>query len=441
GIALDARGTRVAEGPARPGVMNNTRVPRTIFWASLLMLVASVPGIVERVLAGQLATQTPEAMPWGLWVAAYTFFSGISAGAFAVVALPYVFGYRRFRPLAPFALLVAMVSLAAALLYVMADLGRPERSWHIVLTPNFKSTMAWVVALYMVYGSTLVGLIVLALRPGWQKRADDTGSRVARLLSLGYDGSEKSEQRNERVLSIASCVGLVLSLGLAGGVGALISAIGGRGLWHSGLFPITFTVSALLSGISFVLGGASLLGVGGQAFKQTLVLLGRMIGYLLIGQIFILTAEGLIIINGGIPSHLNIVRAIAAGPYPWVFWGMQVGLGIVAALLLLFLPKRPTLAGTSVAALFVLIGVCAFRLNFVIPELAMAEFAMSEGHAQVYVPRAVEWELVVFGVGLVGLMLVAGRKYLPVFEADTAREFDKAARAQQVASELELQGT
>ncbi len=421
--------------------MTPKRLPSTIFWASLVMLAASLPGLVERVLAGHVATQTPQAVPWGLWVAAYTFFSGISAGAFTVVALPYVFGYRRFRPLAPFALMAALVSLAAALLYVMADLGRPERSWHIMLTPNFKSTMAWVIALYMVYGATLVGLILVVLRPGWHKRAGETGSRVARWLSFGYDGSEKSERRNDRVMSIAAALGLVFSLGLAGGVGALFSALGGHGLWNSGLFPITFTVSALLSGISFVLGGASLMGTGGQAFKQTLVLLGRMIGYLLIGEIFILTAEGLIIINGGIPSHLNIVRAIAAGPYPWVFWGLQIGLGIVAALLLLFLPRRPSLAATSVAALFVLIGVCAFRLNFVIPELAMGEFAMSEGHASVYVPKAVEWELVVFGVGLVGLMLVAGRKYLPVFDADTAHEFDRAARAQQAAGELELQGT
>ncbi|MEI8255251.1 MAG: NrfD/PsrC family molybdoenzyme membrane anchor subunit, partial [Deltaproteobacteria bacterium] len=307
--------------------------------------------------------------------------------------------------------------------------------------PNFNSTMAWVITLYTVYGGALVGLILFAYRPGWHKKALETGSRVARLMSLGYDGSEKCEKKNDRVLFVLSMAGMTFALGLAGGVGGLFSVLGGRGLWHSGLFPITFTVSALLSGISFVIGGASLMGTGGLAFKQTLILLGRVVGFLLVGEILILAAEALVIINGGVPSHLNIVKAIAAGPFPWVFWGGQVGLGIVAALLLLFLPKRPSLAATSVAAMFVLIGVCAFRLNFVIPELAMGEFAMSESHTQVYVPKAVEWQLVVFGFGLVGLMLVAGRKYLPVFSSDTAHEFDDAVRAQRAEDDLHFLGT
>ncbi len=419
--------------------MNATKAQKTILWASLVMLAASMPGMVERVLEGHAATQTPQSVPWGLWVAAYTFFSGISAGAFTVVALPYVFGYRRFRPLAPFALLVALVALVAALLYVMADLGRPERSWHIMMMPNFSSTMAWVITLYTVYGGALVGLVLFALRPGWHKKANESGSRIARLMALGFDGSEKSVRRNDLALKVLGAAGMVFALGLAGGVGGLFSVLGGRGLWHSGLFPITFTVSALLSGISFVVGGASLMGTGGQAFKQTLILLGRVVGFLLVGEILILVAEALVILNGGIPSHMNTVRAIAAGPYPWVFWGGQVGIGIVAALLLLFLPKRASLAATSVAALFVLIGVCAFRLNFVIPELATGEFAMSESHTQVYVPKAVEWQLVVFGMGLVGLMLVAGRKYLPIFGTDGAQEFEEAARAQRTEDELALQ--
>ncbi|MEI8257594.1 MAG: NrfD/PsrC family molybdoenzyme membrane anchor subunit, partial [Deltaproteobacteria bacterium] len=371
--------------------MQTTRAPRSVLWASLVMIAASMPGMVERVFDGHAATQTPQVVPWGLWVAAYTFFSGISAGAFTVVALPYVFGFRRFRPLAPFSLLVALVALVAALIYVMADLGQPGRSWHIIMAPNFRSMMAWVITLYTVYGGALVVLMVAALRPGWHQKATESGSRVARLLALGFDGSPASEKNNDRVLRVVGACGAVFALGLAGGVGALFSVLGGRGMWHSGLFPITFTVSALLSGISFVIGGAALMGVGGEAFKQTLILLGRMVGFLLVGEILILAAEGLVILNGGIPAHMNVVKAIAAGPYPWVFWGMQVGLGIVAALLLLFLPKRPSLAATSVAALFVLIGVCAFRLNFVIPELAMGEFAMSESRTQVYVPKAVEW--------------------------------------------------
>ncbi len=404
---------------------NKIKLPNPILVGCITLLLIGLPGVLSRVANGQ--PPTPQAIPWGLWICAYTFFSGISAGSFAVAALAYVFDYRRFRPLVPFALLVSLVALITAVVFVLADLGHPERAFHIALRPNQRSVMAWVIGLYNVFGIAVVSMLVMVLRPQWAKRADETGNRLYRLLALGYRGVPGQELGDSVVLKLIGILGLTSALGLGGGVGALFSALGSRALWHSGLFPVTFIISAMLSGLSAVLAGASLTGNGGHAFKGTLLILGRLIGYLLAIEMVIMPAEGLIVASGAIPSHLTVLKAIAAGPYPWVFWGVQIGLGTVAAMLLLFLPKRATLAATSVAALLVLAGVFAFRLNFVIPQLAMGDFAMSDGLA-FYVPDVEEWQLVVFGCGFAGLLVLVGRYVLPVFSTSAPLDFELAAR-------------
>lgn len=414
--------------------MKQPRYLRPLLIGSLVVVtLAGIPGVLERVVFGHNATQTPQPVPWGLWVVAYTFFSGISAGAFTVPALRHVFGFRRFRPLVPFSLVVALVSLTAAMVFVLADLGHPERSFHVFLQPNVSSVMAWVIGLYTVYGGVLVLMLGYSLRPGFAVQAvkPKTGklsARISRFLAFGWKPTEKQRSRDALLLKLMALVGLACSMGLGGGVGALFSGLGSRSLWHSGLFPVTFMISALLSGLSFVLGGAALMGAGGKAFKGTLLILGRLVGYLLVVELIILPAEAVIVVSGAIPSHLSVISAIAAGPYPWVFWGVQLGIGTIAAMLLIMLPKRPSLAATSVAAMFVLMGVFAFRLNFVIPELAMGDFALVGAHTRLYVPSVIEWNLVVFGLGLSGLLIVAAQRLLPLFTEETPIDFELAAR-------------
>ena len=42
--------------------MSATQVPKTVLWASLMMLAMSMPGIFERILDGHIATQTPQSV-------------------------------------------------------------------------------------------------------------------------------------------------------------------------------------------------------------------------------------------------------------------------------------------------------------------------------------------------------------------------------------------
>ncbi len=410
-----------------PTTSTRSKFPWLVGGAFLAMFVAGLPGLFDRVVHEHAHTAGSDMTPWGLWVAGYIFFSGISAGAFPIAAMPHVFGYRRFRPLVGTALLVALCSLVAAMFFVLVDLGRPERAMtHVLFRPNTSSVMFWVIASYGMY-SILLGLMsYFAFRPRWGESALATGRLLPRLLALGYRGTPAQERRNDLALRIIGALGLLVALTLAGGVGSLFAGLGGRAFWHSGLFPITFIVSALLSGAALVLASATLLGRGGEAFKTTLLLLARLIGLLLVVELVIIPVEAVITLNGGIPSHVAVLQTIATGPFAWVFWVLQVGFGTIVALWLLVGPKRPSLVVSSVAALYVLVGVFAFRLNFVIPQLVDPTSA--------YVPNLMEWNVVICGVGLAGLVFLLGSRVLPVFPASAPMEFELAAHPSKTVS-------
>lgn len=413
--------------------MNKLKFPTRLAVLFAVIAAAGLPGVYERIVHEHMNTAAPQSAPWGLWIAAYTFFSGISAGAFPIAALSFVFGQRRFRPLARLALLTALVGLASAMIFVMVDLGRPEKSFHSFWTPNFSSMMTYVVLGYVAYGGLLAFLLWFTLRPEWAAQSAASGGLITRLLAFGWKDTEKQHRRDDLILRVAGVAGLALCLGLAEGVGSLFSVLGGRSFWHSGLFPVTFLVSALLSGSSFVLAAAALLGRGGHQFKNTLLTLARFIGLLLVVELIILPTETLIVLKGGIPSHIEVLRAIATGRFAWVFWIVQFGLGTLAATLLIMVPKRQTLTLAATAALLVLVGIFAFRLNFVIPQQApsiaplIAELPLHAGDD--YVPNYYEWNLVIFGIGFAGLAFLAGFRWLPILSAGSPMEFELAAHS------------
>lgn len=385
---------------------NTPRFPLPLAAVFLVMSIFGLPAVYDRMVSGHVNAGYGQIVPWGLWVSSYVFFIGISTGAFAFSALTRLFDIRRYRPLSRLALFIACVSLVAALFFISADLGHPERAVSLLLRPNLGSLMAWMFYLYTAYALVLVAELWIVMRP--------------------------AQTKNERRLRFLDLVGLTIAVCASGGLGSLFAAVGSRPFWHTSFLPVTFVISSLLSGIAFVLAGTLLVMRGGHAFKQSLLMLGRVLGVLLVAELIALITESFVIVKGAIPSHVAVLQAIAAGPFAWVFWGVQLGGGMLLPLALIYLVKPQTLKATAVACLLILAGVFAFRLNLVIPQLAQPAFAaLPEVYVHprtvaVYVPTFMEWNLLLFGVGLAGLLFLVGSRLLPLVPHDVGLEFELA---------------
>jgi protein NrfD len=387
---------------------------KLLFWASgVVLFLVGIAGWYDRLAYGHVNANYGSVVTWGLWVAAYIYFIGLSAGSFLISSLVYVFNVKRFERIGRLAVFTAVVTLFLALLSIWADLGHMTRAWHVLAYANFKSPMAWMIWLYSAYFVLLVVELWFLLRRDLVAGAATPGVKgaVYRVLALGSrEASSSSASRDRRVVRVLATIGVPVAIMFHGGVGALFGVVAARPHWHSGMFPILFLLSALVSGGALLTVVTAIFQDGWRRNRDTVLALGQMVLGLLLLDVLFQASELLVAFYGGIPGHLEGLKLTMGGPFWWVFWGWQLLLGTLVPVLLLALPTRRDPRWVSAAGLLIAAGFLGVRLNIVVPGLAAEEIrGLSTAFASArmtthYVPSASEW-LLTFGVVGLGLLL------------------------------------
>lgn len=371
-----------------------------LLWA-LWVLAAIIGGLgfYQRLVHGEHAADFSSYVPWGLWVAAYIYFSGLSAGTFLLAATGYVFRVRALEPVSRLALLISGITLPMGLLMIGFDLGHLERAVLVFIRPQFHSMMAWMVWLYTAYLVLLCAMLYLSMK------TDVTETSQARLRILGI-------------------IGIPLVIGFSGGVGALLSTVAAREYWHSSLFPIFFLVGALTSGIALLTAAIFVFWpTRNDQWKDLMKLLGRTVLVLVIIEFVLEWAEFSIPSWYQIGSTYELIKYVIFGPYWYVFWLVHLLFGVIIPVALLARSRRPEIIG--LAAALVAVTFFAVRLNLVIPglitpELGGLEQAYSDPIGNrltfAYMPSWFEWQVLIGAIAVgVALWFLGTRLFPNVF--------------------------
>jgi molybdopterin-containing oxidoreductase family membrane subunit len=394
------------------------------FWivGGTLALIGLV-GWYDRLAHGHVHANYGSVVTWGLWVAVYIYFIGLSAGSFLISSLVYVFNIKAFERIGRLALFTAVVTLFLALLSIWVDLGHMGRAWKVMAYPNFKSPMAWMIWLYSAYFTVLLielwcllraDLIRGAAAPGWR-------GRVHRFLTFGSrDLSAESLRRDRRWVKLLATIGVPLAIMFHGGVGALFGVVAARPHWHTGMFPILFLLSALVSGGALLMVVTAIFQRGWEENREVVIALGRLVLPLLLLDVLFQVSELLVAFRGGIPGHVEGMKLVLAGPFWWVFWAWQIGIGtLIPVALLASARTRFDARWVSLAGLLIAVGFFSVRLNIVIPGQAMEEVGgltraiTSPRITTHYFPSLTEWLLSVGIVGIGLLLFGLGEQLLP----------------------------
>jgi molybdopterin-containing oxidoreductase family membrane subunit len=400
------------------------RTLKTGFFAvGVALVLAGAWAWIDRFVNADKNTNYGNIVPWGLWVAAYIYFIGLSAGAFLISSLVYVFNMRRFESIGRLALFSAVVTLILALLSISADLGHPFRAWHVLVYPNFRSPMAWMIWLYSAYFIVLILELWFVLRHDLVLGSSTPGFRgtLYKLLVFGSKDSSPAMQASDRqIVRILATIGIPVAIMFHGGVGSLFGVISSRPAWHGGLFPILFLVSALVSGGALLVLVSAIFQDGLRRNRDTIMALSVLVLGLLAFDLLLQLSETLVGFYGNEPDRIENFRLIYGGPYWWVFWIWQLGLGTIVPLAILIAPQtRRNVHAVAAACGLIAVGFLAVRLNIVIPGLADEQLdGISEALATPrldtdYVPSVMEFLFTsgIIGIGL--LMFGIGEWLLP----------------------------
>jgi protein NrfD len=391
---------------------------------AIVGFLVGLVGLFQRLTLGHAATNYGSYIPWGLWVAAYIYFIGLSAGAFLLSALVYVFQIKLLKPIGKLALFTALVTLVAAMFSIWLDIGHPERAWKLILNTNFGSMMGWMAWLYSAYFILLLVELWFALRADLAACANEAGLKGAlcNFLTFGRkDISEIATQKDMKVLRVLGIIGVPLAVAFHGGVGALFGVVGARPYWNTGLTPIMFLVGALVSGAALLTFVTAVWGPnrGSYEHRKLVGFLGQITLGLLLFDLLLEWAEYSIGLYAAIPAHAESMRLILFGSYWWVFWIVHLLIGSVIPILLLAFAHKNVTAVTTAAAL-IAITFLSVRLNVVIPALAFEELEglrrafTGPGLSFNYFPSSMEWLFFIWTVSLAGLLFLIGYSLLPL---------------------------
>lgn len=394
------------------GSDDRRRRRRLIAWIGLLVGVMAVGfgAFLYQYANGLIVTGMRNTVMWGQYILFFMFFVGLSAGGLIVASAGRLFGVKAFKPIIRLAVLEATVAVVLAAIFILPDLGRPERMLNILLHPNLTSPMIWDIAIVMAYMAMSAFYVWLYARADLARRGSP--------LAFGTGTSERALARDERLKSAMAWIALPAAILLHSITAWIFGLQISRGFWYSGIMAPMFVTSALVSGLALViLLALALRRLGRLRFADDLVaLLGGLLGIFIAVEAFLMGAEYLTAAYPGAPEAAAVDRLLS-GPYAPLFW-FEVGVGLLVPFAILVVRRlRRDPRWVAIAAVIAIVGIFFHRLNLILNGLSYANIPLPPGvsvgtattgssfaTSYWYVPTLIEW-LVVGGVLAFGALV------------------------------------
>jgi Ni/Fe-hydrogenase subunit HybB-like protein len=386
-------------------------------WLAFLGIIL-LGGLVSGILVfwkGLGITNLTDMVPWGLWITIDLSSIALGAGAFSLCAGVYLFGLKRYQPIARTATFIGLIGYTMATLALILDIGKPERFWHSLVYWNTHSLLWEVTMCVVLYLTVLMleSMPIIANLEWLRKRLPRVSARMEHV---------------HHYAPILAIIGLGLSSLHQSSLGATYGVIKARPFWFKPEMSVLFMLSAIVGGISLTLFASMLASRLTKKAKINDALIERaaqFVGYLLIGYFYFRAWDALSVTYAYDPGRSEGLHLITKGPLAFNFWVVELLLGmIVPMVLLLYKPTRTNRFWRMIALLLVATGVVAFRWDtnmtgfmVVMPYIPGRAIAYAN-----YIPSLIE---IMTGAAIIAYGLTAfslGVKYLRVVDHSLIEE-------------------
>ncbi len=118
-------------------------------WLSFLsvLILTGIVSYTMQINSGLILSNMRDQVSWGFYISNFTFLVGVAAAAVLLVIPAYLYDFKPIKEIVLLGEMLAITAIIMCLLFVVADMGRPEIAWHILPllgTMNFPSSLlAW----------------------------------------------------------------------------------------------------------------------------------------------------------------------------------------------------------------------------------------------------------------------------------------------------------
>lgn len=430
------------------------RSPGFFIWVSFLISLIFLGGysLLMSLIDSMEILEFYTNIPWEMMVSNYVFLVGSSIGLCVVASMGYVFGLKRFKLIGKRAIFMAILAIIFGLSSIGLHLGHPERgAIYNALTPNLRSAMWWMGALYPPYIALAAVWYWLLARAKLLKiaaQSEGLKARVYRAMALGgfkthvyrilplerienwiYRSipmenmglSLDSEGADLRWTQIVGALTLIFGLLAYSVEGSLFAHTEARPFWYGALYPIDFFLGAIFCGIAWLMtAGVITYKVKGEVISEKL----KDLFYEMAEILALLLSIGLLFtaykMGHGLfePTKSKTILLFLNGPFSLSFWLFEITIGFVLPILiLLYAARKRKIAGVLTASIMVLVGYFVKRYDFVVASQAYPLIKKQQPLLS-YRPTIMEILLISGIIAGVLLMYTLSEKFLPLQEEE-----------------------
>ena len=325
-------------------------------WCAFLLAIIgiAVTFYVNQLETGLIVTHMRDQVSWGLYIGNFTYLVGVAAAAVLLVIPAYIYHFDPIKEIVVLGELLAASAIIMALMFVLADLGRPDRFWHLfpfIGSLSFPdSLLAWDVIVLNGY------LVLNTLVPIY-------------ILVKIYFGAEP--KRNFVIplvlLSIPWAVGIHTVTAF------LYNGLAARPFWNASILAPRFLASAFCSGPAMAIIIFQILRktAGMKIKNEALFKISELIAYSMFINLFLLGAEIFKEYYTG-TIHLAPLQYLYQGLHghhalvPWIWTALFMN---VTAFFIFLIPKtRERLLTLNIGSFFIIVGVWIEKgLGLIVP--------------------------------------------------------------------------
>jgi len=210
--------------------------PAYYAWMALLLALFAwgLTAWRHQITEGLIVTNMRDQVSWAFYIGNFTFLVGVAAAAVMLVIPAYIYDWKPIKEIAIFGELLAISAIIMCMLFVLVDVGRPDRVWHLIpLVGRLNlpsSLLGWDVLVLNLYLLLNLVIVVHLLYTAYHRRPYSSRFVVPLLL-----------------LSIPAAVGIhTVTAFVYAGVAA-------RPFWNSAILAPRFLASAFCSGPAILL--------------------------------------------------------------------------------------------------------------------------------------------------------------------------------------------
>jgi len=100
--------------------------------ALLILIVIGIVSYYGQAADGLITTSMRDEVSWGFYIGNFTFMVGIAAAAIMLVVPAYIYNWKPIKEIVILGELLAISAIIMCLLFILVDMGHPERFWHMI---------------------------------------------------------------------------------------------------------------------------------------------------------------------------------------------------------------------------------------------------------------------------------------------------------------------